>query len=336
MAGCGGMSSAWIKPALQRNDITFVGFMDINEDAAKNKADSFELDVVTGTDLKEMIKETGAGIVFDCSIPEAHCEVVTTALEAGCDVLGEKPMADTMPNALKMLQTSEETGRTYAVIQNYRYQPEIRSVKRFIESGQIGEVTTVLSNFFLGVHFGGFRQEMDHVLLLDMSIHTFDAARFISGADALAVYAEDWNPKASWFADSASASAIFTMTDGIRYVYNGSWCSEGCSTPWNSTWRIIGTKGTICWNGGGELKAEIVTPVMKEGRKIAEKTPVDVPMVQWPKSKGGHAGLIDEFMTSLRDGTKPPTDCTDNIKSLAMVHTAIESAEKGTKVQVRA
>lgn len=335
MAGCGGMSGAWIRPALKRKDIDFVGFMDINEEAAREKAKSFELDVATGTDLKKLINETGAEIVFDCSIPEAHCAVVTTALKAGCDVLGEKPMADTMSNARKMLAASKTSGKTYSVIQNYRYQPEIRSVKKFIESGKIGEVTTVLSDFFLGAHFGGFRAEMDHVLLLDMAIHTFDAARFISGADAVEVYAEDWNPKKSWFANGASASAIFTMTDGIRYVYNGSWCSEGCSTPWNSTWRIIGTKGTIKWTSDGGFEAEVVTPKKKEGRRVFEKKSVHVPMVKWPQSKGGHAGLIDEFMTGLRTGRKPPTDCTDNIKSLAMVHAAIESAEKGRKVKVK-
>ena len=44
------------------------------------------------------------------------------------------------------------------------------------------------SDFFLGVHFGGFRDKMQHVLLLDMAIHTFDAARFIIGQDAKDVY----------------------------------------------------------------------------------------------------------------------------------------------------
>jgi predicted dehydrogenase len=209
-------------------------------------------------------------------------------------------------------------------------------VKKFIDSGKIGEVTTILSNFFIGVHFGGFRDAMDHVLLLDMAIHTLDAARFISGADGVEVYAEDWNPKASWFADGASASAIFTMTDGIRYIYNGSWCGEGCVTPWNSVWRIIGTKGTVRWTGEGAIEAEIVTPRKKKGRKVFEKKTVPVPMLKWPQAKRGHAGLMDEFMKGLRVGRKPPTDCTDNIKSLAMVHAAIESAEKGKKVRVKA
>lgn len=335
MAGCGGMSGAWIRPALKRKDLEFVGFMDINEDSAKAKAEEFGLRVATGTDLKKLIKATGADVVFDCTIPEAHCTVVTTAIKNGCDVLGEKPMADTMSNARKMLKASLDNNKTYSVIQNYRYQAEIRSLKKIIQSGKIGEVTTLQSDFFIGAHFGGFRAQMDHVLLLDMAIHTFDAARFISGADALEVYAEDWNPKGSWFADGPSASAIFTMTDGIKYIYNGSWCSEGKNTPWNSTWRIIGTKGTICWTIDGNLEAEVVIK-KKSGARRLEKKALPVPIVNWPDNKRGHAGLITEFMSSLRTNKKPPTDCQDNIKSLAMVHGAIESAEKGRKVKIKA
>ncbi len=48
----------------------------------------------------------------------------------------------------------------------------------------------------------------------------------------------------------------------------------------------------------------------------------------------GHAGVIREFLDSLKNGTKPQTDCTDNIRSIAMVLGAIESAEKGMRVEI--
>ena len=43
-------------------------------------------------------------------------------------------------------------------------------------------------------HFGGFREEMDHVLLLDMAIHSFDALRCMTGLAASGVYCREWNP----------------------------------------------------------------------------------------------------------------------------------------------
>ena len=47
-----------------------------------------------------------------------------------------------------------------------------------------------------------------------------------------------------------------------------------------------------------------------------------------------HGGVIREFLDSLGSGSKPQTDCTDNITSVAMVLGAIESVERGRRVQI--
>jgi predicted dehydrogenase len=49
----------------------------------------------------------------------------------------------------------------------------------------------------------------------------------------------------------------------------------------------------------------------------------------------GHAALIREFADAVRDGQKPETDCTNNIKSLAMVFAAVESARVAARVPVQ-
>ena len=109
-------------------------------------------------------------------------------------MLGEKPLADTMANARRDGRGGAGAGKLYAVIQNRRYDPNIRRLRAFLGSGAIGEITTVNSDFYIGAHFGGFRDRMEHVLLLDMAIHTFDAARLISGADPVAVYCQRMEP----------------------------------------------------------------------------------------------------------------------------------------------
>lgn len=50
---------------------------------------------------------------------------------------------------------------------------------------------------------------------------------------------------------------------------------------------------------------------------------------------GGHTGLLKEFVECIRTGKTPETVCTDNIKSLAMVFGAIESAESGKRVGIK-
>ena len=74
--------------------------------------------------------------------------------------------------------------------------PRCGASARSWQAGTLGPLTTLHSDFYIGAHFGGFREQMRHVLLLDMAIHTFDAARLLSGADPVAVYCQEWNPPA--------------------------------------------------------------------------------------------------------------------------------------------
>ena len=224
LVGCGGISGAWLDACAKMNDVQIIGLVDINETAAREKAEKYGLnDAVVGTNLKSILKQVKTDVVFDCTIPEAHAEVTIAALKQGCHVLGEKPLADSMSNARKMVETAEKSGRTYAVMQNRRYDANIRRIKAFLDSNKLGNMTTVSSDFYIGAHFGGFRAEMQHVLLLDMAIHTFDAARLISGANPVSVIARDWNPKNSWFKHGASAcrsfrddqTALFTHTAAV-------------------------------------------------------------------------------------------------------------------------
>ena len=61
---------------------------------------------------------------------------------------------------------------------------------------------------------------------------------------------------------------------------------------------------------------------------------LEIPALAKKDRVGGHVGLIDEFISCVRRGRVPETICTDNIKSLAMVFAAIESAKKGRLVAV--
>ena len=135
-------------------------------------------------------------------------------------------MADSMDNAKKIVAAAKKRGKLVAVIQNYRYNAQIRRLRDFLLSGDLGQLTTVNSDFYMGVHFGGFRDHMKHVLLLDMAIHTFDAARFITGKDPLSVYCKEWNPSGSWYDHDASAVAVFEMTGGVVYTYHGRYLSK--------------------------------------------------------------------------------------------------------------
>ena len=332
LVGCGGMSGAWLGAAQDMDDVELVGLVDVQEDAAKKRAKDYNLSSARiVTNLQEILENTKPDAVFDCTIPEAHAEVTTTALKHGCHVMGEKPLADSLEKAKKVVQIAQETGKIYAVIQNRRYNPQIRRLRKFLDSDVIGKITTVNCDFYIGAHFGGFRDHMEHVLLLDMAIHTLDAARFISNADPVSVFCKEWNPSGSWYDHDASAIALYQMTSDIVYTYRGSWCAEGLGTTWESDWRIIGEKGTVKWDGGDQMTAQ---SVVKANGFHSECETVEIPPFDGVANVGGHSGLIREFIDCVKNNGTPETVCTDNIKSLAMVFGAIESSQKSQLVDI--
>ena len=331
LVGCGGICHAWLNAIRDERQVEIVGLVDLKPANMKQVAEEFDLDVPQSTELKGMLDEVQPDAVFDCTIPEAHCDVTLTALRHGCHVLGEKPLADSMANARRMVKAGQKAGKIYAVIQNRRYMATIRSLQRFLASGRIGRVTTANADFYIGAHFGGFRDRMKHVLLLDMAIHSFDQGRLITGADPQAVYCHEWNPAGSWYDHDASAHCIFEMTDDVVFNYRGSWCAEGLNTSWHCDWRIIGERGSVTWDGADTFHAEYVR---KTDGFMSSMRQVKVPIKCAQKKDGGHGGVIREFLAAVRLGKTPETICTDNIKSLAMVFGAIKSAEQRRRVKI--
>ena len=338
LVGCGAISWAWIDAAQKIPGLDIVALVDLDKEVARRKAAESKLTgALVDTNLTAILDRVTPDIVFDCTAPEAHVEVTLEALRHGCHVLGEKPMSDSMEDAKRMVSAAQEAGRLYAVMQQRRFDPNIRRLKQFLETGAIGRVVAVHSDFFLGVHFEGFRAQMPHVLLLDMAIHTFDQARFVTGSDAQTVYCNEWNPPVSWSGHEPSAVAIFEMDNGIVYTYRGSWCAEGLRTSWESEWRVIGDKGSVLWDGAETFRAEVVA---KRSGFYSDLRELEVPLYEEldnPHTDGSehhHTRLIRDLCDAIREGRSPSTICTDNIKSLAMVFGAIDSAEREAKVAV--
>ena len=332
IVGCGMVSDAWFDTINKREDCEIIALADVNTENAQGKKEKFNLSSNIYTNLKDALKNEKADVVIDITPPQYHFDTVTTALRAGCHVFGEKPMSDTLEQAEKMVACANETGNEYFVMQNRRYIPYIVALKNFVQENYLGNVGQLCANFQLDPRFGGFRDEMDSPLIADMAIHTFDAARFISGKNPVAVYCHEFNPSWSWYKGDASAVCIFEMEDGSVFDYRGSWCTHGIHTSWESEWRASCAKGSIFWDGEDKLyydsgdkfdaKSGVLNP-----EKPGHILPVDL-------AAEGHPGCITDMFDSLAKGIRPQTDCRDNIYSIKMVYKAIESSKTKKRLEI--
>jgi predicted dehydrogenase len=223
--------------------------------------------------------------------------------------------------ALSLAASAEASGQLLMISQSRRYYRTLAAFKAQIaEVGNVGLMTT---EFYKAPHFGGFREDMDHVLLVDMAIHAFDVARYLLGQDPVAVYCDEFNPSWSWYRAGAAATAVFEMSDGTRYSFNGSWCSGGLETSWNGNWRVSGSLGSACWDGENSPTIELVTPQEKDVLHGDDTAPEEI------------AGSLAEFIDALRTGTLPSGEIHFNVLSLAMVEAAVKSAETQQRVTIK-
>lgn len=320
--GAGAMGRAWLDAIGRSPDAELVGLVDLDASVARSALAQRGIDVPVGADAAEVARLTGAEAVVDVTVPQAHLPVNLAALRAGLPVLCEKPVTPTVRDALVLAAAAEVSGRLLMVSQSRRYYAALAALRdRVAEIGPVGLVST---EFMRAPHFGGFREEMDHPLLVDMAIHGFDVARYLLGTAPVAVSCWSFNPAWSWFRGDAAATAVFDFPNGVRFQYLGSWVAAGLETSWNGSWRVGGEAGTATWDGEGEVV------VQRRGEEPERRL---VP----PGAAESIDGSLADFIAAVRSGGTPASgEIHENILTLAMVEAAVRSADTGARVEIAA
>ncbi len=332
VVGCGGMGKGWMRTIRENPRAELVGVVDVRREAAEAAAKEFGLPADRAfTDVKSAIAACGPDFVCDITVPEAHCPTTVAALGLGVPVIGEKPLAASMAEGVKMVKAAAKARLTSMVSQSRRYDSKHVAMRGAVKKGILGDVTTINCDFYIGAHFGGFRDTMESPLILDMSIHHFDMARFFFNSDPVSVYCHEFNPKGSWYKGDVASTSIFELASGAVFTYRGSWCSEGLHTSWNGDWRIIGTKGTMTYDRDQAPQVA----VLKKGGKSGFHSEMVASTLSDAKINGsGIMGSLNEFLDHLIKGTPVQCETKDNIKSLAMVFAAMKSSRSGKREEV--
>jgi predicted dehydrogenase len=294
-----------------------VGLVDLDVDRAAAVAKELAPETLVGAELTDVAQSSGAGAVINVTVPAAHRIVNEHALRLGLPVLCEKPLAPSLSDALRQVALADLTGQTLMVSQSRRYFNHLAALRVAVE--RLGALAAVTQEFFHEDHEPGFREQMEHPLLVDMSIHHFDALRFATGDEPVSVQCHTWNPPWSWYRGDACATADFELRSGAHFLYSGSRCTPGLSTSWNASWRVQGERGAATWDGDAPLAVDAK----------------GVDPVSIPGNDEGLAGALGEFVHAVRTGTGPQCDARANVLSLAMVEAAIaSSAMSGQRVVI--
>ena len=106
---------------------------------------------LTFTDCAEMLSAVRPDTLIVCTRDDTHADIIVGALQAGVDVVTEKPMTTTAENCRRILDAERQTGRRVDVTFNYRYSPTARTIKEMLRSGVIGEIVSVDFHWYLDV-----------------------------------------------------------------------------------------------------------------------------------------------------------------------------------------
>jgi predicted dehydrogenase len=147
-------------------------------------------------DLATMLTREQVELLVVTSVDNTHAGHIVTALEAGCDVITEKPMTVDAFSCRRILDAVARTGRQVSVAFNYRFKPLHEMVRKLLASGEIGEIGSVHFEWLLDVRHGAdyFRRwHRDKArsggLLVHKAGHHFDLVNWWLGATPVEAYA---------------------------------------------------------------------------------------------------------------------------------------------------
>ncbi len=332
--GIGGMGNTWLKAVQRSEEITYAGFVEINDDIAREQAAAYDLNPATiFKSLPQALKKLDADAVIDVTPPQFHRANSTLALDAGLPVLSEKPLAQSPEDARAIVAKAKETGLLHLVAQNYRYRPVSQTVKSLLDSGELGAVAAVHAEFYKGPHFGGFREQMPHPLIIDMAIHHFDMMRYFLNSDVAEINARSWNPPWSWFKGHASAAASLRFENDVYASYSASWCSQALPTSWNGNWRFECEKAVM------RVEDDVVT--VEDLSRVSDRrgAPANghgerrrIPLLEMARE--GQDYLLHEFYEAVTNGRSPATSAQDNIRTIEFVFGVVRACDSGQAVKL--
>ena len=214
---------------------------------------------VMGMLAAEKERDDGAEVVAIMTPNDSHHRFATAALDGGFDVICDKPMTNTLDEAMDIVWKVDATGRVFCLMHNYTGYPMVRQARAMVEDGQVGEVRLVQVEYVQG----GKADETDpdpagrlpwrydpvrggpSLVMGDIGSHAHNLVRFVSGLEVAEVAAEIGHVIPQRPVDDYGA-AMLRFANGARGSF---WVTQTAAGVENGLGiRVSGTRGSLEWH----------------------------------------------------------------------------------------
>ena len=198
-----------------------------------------------------------------CVSHDLHLDFCLRALAGGKHVLLEKPMANTLQEADRMIAAAVEADRILSVSENFRFEPAVLKAKQVMDAGDIGRPFMIVINdwFWMAeitaIYPGcDWRRQLEGNaggVLFDRGVHLTAVMNYLGGP-VQTVYGRCMNPQKYWQGDE-TAIVVGTHKNGIVTNYIQSWNILGVTCREVPLFAVYGTEGSIVEDPGHRVAA---------------------------------------------------------------------------------
>ena len=290
---------------------------DVAEEAARALAEPRHIDWVT--DYRAVLADESVQAVYIALPHHLHEEATIAATEAGKHILLEKPMANSLAQADRMLAAQRRAGIKLMIGFTHRFHSELETAKRLIDDGELGRPTLAIDIMTTGGLIPGWfwqKSEAGGGVLHVNGAHSFDRLRWLMGSEIVEVfaYAETFDSRKT-VEDSTVVALRFANGALGTTVHN--WVTD-LPVPFKCDLDIHGTGGAIridTWNSLEFSNARHTWVQRRERDDMFQKE-------------------ISEFASAILEDREPCVTGEDGRRSLACVQAAYKSARAGMPVRL--
>lgn len=329
-----GIGMAHVDAALANKDCELVAVCDLIP-AKMEKVKAKKDDVLMYTEYDEMLKNPDIDIVSVCVPSGMHADFAVRAMEAGKNVLCEKPIELTVERAMPIEEARVRTGKKCGLVFQNRNNACMRPMKEAIDSGRLGKVfcgTFAVKWYRDDQYYVGWHGTWDMDgggSLINQSVHTVDLMQWLLG-DVESVTSEMRIVDHDIETEDFTASLIRFKSGAVA-----TFVSTTCAYPGICTAiQVYGTGGSIeadadsltAWKlrDADEDEEEDMLERYGQGNRMAA--------VMDPTMVAGHQSMVDDIIAAVKDDRDPQIMPLEAMKAVRIINAVYESAKTGKTI----